>query len=705
MSDTPNLAIPYIAASQAQKHVTHNEALSIIDGLVHLAVISRNTTAPPSTPANGDRYLVPSGATGEWVTHPGQLALRMEGAWRYITPREGWNAWVSDEDVALTYSGTAWIAGSVPTALNNLTMLGVNATADVTNKLSVNSSAVLLNNIGTDVRLNINKNAPVNKASILFQTGFSGRAEIGTTGDDNFHFKVSADGSTFQESIVLDSSTGKTVVKNGVVLDPQPVDPVSPGNGQLWYNSTSGKFRGQQNGAAIDLVGSGGGAASWGTITGSLAAQTDIQNALNGKLDDSQASTFGLLLLDDADATTARSTLGLGTSATFSSTAFAPTAHTHSLSSLTDVTLTSANLNALDDGVDTTLHFHASDRNRANHAGTQLAATISDFNAAADGRIAASSVNALSDVVIASPATGQVIKFNGTNWINDTDAASAGGGGQAALQFQDEGTNLGTPGTIDAINVVGDNLVATRSGNTLTVAQKAYKRNARWAALSGVNTIIAMDASALSATGTATVATQAVTNIYTQQMRMEYLVTTAATTAIASWRHGVAQWWRGNAAGLGGFRYRCRWGNATGAATTTSRCFVGMQNAVGTPTDVEPSTLLNMIGMGWGAADVNIQLMTNAGSGTATKTDLGAGFPVPTTDRSALYDIELSCDPNSTLITYRVVNVISGAVEQGTLSANLPVNNVLLAPRGWMSVGGTSSVIGIAFMFLEIGSD
>lgn len=67
--------------------------------------------------------------------------------------------------------------------------------------------------------------------------------------------------------------------------------------------------------------------------------------------------------------------------------------------------------------------------NRANHTGTQLASTISDFNSAADARVAAASVNALADVTVTSPTTGQVLKYNGTAWVNDTDATGGGGGG------------------------------------------------------------------------------------------------------------------------------------------------------------------------------------------------------------------------------------------------------------------------------------
>ena len=92
--------------------------------------------------------------------------------------------------------------------MQNLTLLGVNATADATNKLSVSSSAVLFNNIGNGVQLKVNKNTLTDTASLLYQTGFSGRAEMGATGDDSFHIKVSPDGATWKEGMLIDASTG-----------------------------------------------------------------------------------------------------------------------------------------------------------------------------------------------------------------------------------------------------------------------------------------------------------------------------------------------------------------------------------------------------------------------------------------------------------------------------------------------------------------
>jgi hypothetical protein len=73
MADSTHLALPYFAANQAQKHVTHNEALRMLDALVHLSVLDRDLAVPPGAPADGDRYLVASGATGAWEDWDGNI--------------------------------------------------------------------------------------------------------------------------------------------------------------------------------------------------------------------------------------------------------------------------------------------------------------------------------------------------------------------------------------------------------------------------------------------------------------------------------------------------------------------------------------------------------------------------------------------------------------------------------------------------------
>ncbi len=100
---TPNLALPYLAAAQAQKHVTVNEALDHLDGLVQLSVISSTLTAPPATPSEGDRYIVAAGATGAWAGWDGSVAHFSGGAWLRLTPQTGWIAWDQGAGGIVTY--------------------------------------------------------------------------------------------------------------------------------------------------------------------------------------------------------------------------------------------------------------------------------------------------------------------------------------------------------------------------------------------------------------------------------------------------------------------------------------------------------------------------------------------------------------------------------------------------------------------------
>jgi hypothetical protein len=283
MSDTPLLALPYLAAAQAQKHVTHNEALTLLDGLVQAGVKSRGVATPPPSPAAGDRYLVAAAATDAWAGKEGQIAALMDGGWRFLTPREGWRLWVDDEDQLLVFTGSLWQeTGTTPDILQDLSLLGVNSTADATNKLTVASAASLFNNVGAGHQVKINKAAGSDTASLLFQTGYSGRAEMGTTGDDDFHIKVSADGTTFHEALTAHGATGKLTAHTAVSFSPQTSDPASPQDGDLWYNSTSNTFRKRQNGVSSDLAAASGGAADDDIVSGAAALDV-LPPALRGR--------------------------------------------------------------------------------------------------------------------------------------------------------------------------------------------------------------------------------------------------------------------------------------------------------------------------------------------------------------------------------------------------------------------------------------
>ncbi|MDP1907772.1 MAG: DUF2793 domain-containing protein, partial [Hyphomicrobium sp.] len=212
MDATPNLSLPYIMAAQSQKHVTHNEAIRALDAILQLAVLDRDLTAPPGSPADGARYIVGASPTGAWSGHTSNVAAYQDGAWMFYAPVEGWIAWIGDEDVAVVWDGSAWSAlttgGGGGGGSGSYTTLGINATADTTNRLSLAADATLFNHDGDGHQLKINKASAADTVSLLYQDAFSGRAELGLAGDDDFHFKVSPDGTTWKEAILIDRSTG-----------------------------------------------------------------------------------------------------------------------------------------------------------------------------------------------------------------------------------------------------------------------------------------------------------------------------------------------------------------------------------------------------------------------------------------------------------------------------------------------------------------
>ena len=115
MTDTPRLSLPVIEAAQAQKHVTHNEALVLLDALVQLTVESRTLAAPPGSPAEGACYIPAAGATGAWSGWDGQIAV-YSGGWLRIVPLSGLKAWVKTERLTITFEDGVWRDGIALTA-------------------------------------------------------------------------------------------------------------------------------------------------------------------------------------------------------------------------------------------------------------------------------------------------------------------------------------------------------------------------------------------------------------------------------------------------------------------------------------------------------------------------------------------------------------------------------------------------------------
>ncbi|NRG18500.1 DUF2793 domain-containing protein [Rhizobiales bacterium] len=203
---TRSFSIPELAAAQAQKHVTVNEALRVIDAAMNLVVTSRALTDPPANPGDGAKYIPASPAGGVWAGRENEVAAFVNGLWRFFSPEVGWRAFDQATGKLAIWDGAEWSdfagGGTQP-------MLGINTNADATNRLAVKSEAVLFSYDDVtpgsgDIRFVINKLAAGNTASLLFQTGYSGRGEIGLAGSDALEMKASADGIAFDDALSID---------------------------------------------------------------------------------------------------------------------------------------------------------------------------------------------------------------------------------------------------------------------------------------------------------------------------------------------------------------------------------------------------------------------------------------------------------------------------------------------------------------------
>ncbi|KQP38268.1 hypothetical protein ASF49_04440 [Methylobacterium sp. Leaf104] len=218
---TPNLALPLLAAGQAQKHVTHNEALTGLDALVQLACRDKDLGAPPADPAEGDRYLVLSPSpTGAWAGLSGQIAQFQDGRWRGLVPKPGWLAWILDEDELYACTAAGWVGLRATLGqLQNLTRLGIGTTADAANPFAAKLNTALWTALTTaeggtgDLRCTLNKQAAGNVLSLLFQSAFTGRAEIGLSGNDDLTIKVAPDAGGFREALRIDRASGRVDLK------------------------------------------------------------------------------------------------------------------------------------------------------------------------------------------------------------------------------------------------------------------------------------------------------------------------------------------------------------------------------------------------------------------------------------------------------------------------------------------------------------
>jgi len=204
----------------------------------------------------------------------------------------------------------------------------------------------------------------------------------------------------------------------------------------------------------------------------------------------------------------------------------------------------------------------------------------------------------------------------------------------------------------------------------------------------------------LVATETATGYTVVNTNRITAIPAIEALAA-ASTDAAAGFRINALPFRLGQMDGAGFLYMRTLVRNAVGGSTTTTRGFFGLRGSSIAPTDVNPSTLTNIVGLGWDKNDAHLSIIHNDNTGTASKVSLGTNFPRPTADRSQAWDLTILSNGQGT-VYWAVMSLANGAKARGSITTDIPAGSTLLTFLAYISVGDTYSEIGIGLSMLEV---
>lgn len=205
--------------------------------------------------------------------------------------------------------------------------------------------------------------------------------------------------------------------------------------------------------------------------------------------------------------------------------------------------------------------------------------------------------------------------------------------------------------------------------------------------------------SALTATGTATARTVATTNLLQRMTRLGF-VSAATAAALSGAREAVAKYTTGAGSGLGGFYARYRFAPSDAANVAGARMFVGLQANTGAPTNVEPNTLVNSLGVCQLSTSNNLHIY-GAGASTGTPVDLGVNFPA--NGNVAAYDLTMF-SPAAGGCTWQVTRLDTGATATGTFAA-IPLGTVLLCHQLWRTNNATALAVGLDICGIYIETD
>jgi hypothetical protein len=574
MSDTStHLGLPYLLAAQAQKHVTYNEALRLLDAMVQLSVLDRTRTTPPVSPTDGDRHLVASGATGLWAGWDLNVAFWVDGVWLRLVPRPGWLVWIAAEQVFVVWNGSAWDPVGVPQDVSDAIFSLVND-ADPTKKALFSLSGITTGTTRTFTLPNTSSELAILAGTQTF------------TGNKTFSGTLTASGTVTVSAASASIGTATTTATYGM------------GTGATTTGITK-------------TVNLGTGGASGSTTVVNIGSAT--AGAAGTTVVNTPTVTFAnaVTQVGMPQANLTAQLLGLG----------GATADNFNRLSINTPALLFNNAGA---GIEATVNKAAAgnDAAFAFKTGFSARALIGllgnddfSFKVSPDG-------SAFFDALKIDRTNGQVELPQPTILPGLNAAPSPPPTGKAAVYARNR---AGAP-WID---------VMRPSGRDFPLQPHfGVNRIANWSP--SVTTTITTEGLPVTSVGTVSTPTLAATNL-AASMRRWRLTSAAVVDSVAEQRSAGWACWRGNAAGLGGWTFVTRISLTTLQATGMGFFgLYGSTAALATTLALAAAINCIGIGFQRGT-HIRWQLVTNDSAGAPTLTDIGAGFSIATGGVLTLY--------------------------------------------------------------------
>jgi hypothetical protein len=202
--------------------------------------------------------------------------------------------------------------------------------------------------------------------------------------------------------------------------------------------------------------------------------------------------------------------------------------------------------------------------------------------------------------------------------------------------------------------------------------------------------------------GTVSTRNIATTNIATRMSRIGY--TTAATAgSLCGIREAAAKYTTGAGQGLGGFFARYRFVISDASNVSGARMFIGLSASTTAPTNVEPNTLINSIGLVQISSSPNLHMYSSGSPAGSNLVDLGSGFPAQFGSTTA-YELSLFGKPDGS-VGWKCLRIDTMTKVEGEFTIGNPVGTVLLCHQLWRTNNTTALAVGLDVCSIYIETD